>query len=100
MLQPSRHIDRLLAPRENNGYRSYGADAAVILNFVDQAQRLGFSLAEIREGVPNPTVAMPSPSIIVAALCQKEAEINRLIEAAAAKKKAIAALLDELRCVA
>lgn len=88
------------APRTANGYRSYGADAADALRFLDQAQRLGFSLAEIKGGMADGDGAMPSPSMIVAALHQKEAEIDRLIEAAAAKKKAIAALLDELRCVA
>ena len=88
------------AARADNGYRSYGADAVAILDFVDRAQRLGFSLAEIREGMPHPGAARPSPSIIVAALHQKEAEIDRLIEAAIAKKRAIASLLDELRCAA
>lgn len=41
-----------------------------------------------------------APSAIVAALLQKDAEIDRLIEAATARKKAIAALLDELHCAA
>jgi len=88
------------AARADNGYRSYGPDAVAILDFVDRAQRLGFSLAEIREGMPDPSMVMLSPSIIVAALHQKQAEIDRLIEAAIAKKRAIAALLDELRCAA
>lgn len=88
------------APRADNGYRSYGPDAVAILHFVDQAQSLGFSLAEIRVALPDPSAVMPSPSIIVAALHQKEAEIDRLIEAAIIKKQAIASLLDELRCVA
>lgn len=87
-------------PRAHNGYRRYGEGAAAILHFVDQAQRLGFSLAEIKEGMPDPRAALPSSSTIVVALLQKEAEIDRLIEAAKAKKKAIAALLDELRCAA
>lgn len=88
------------APRTDNGYRSYGPDAVAILYFVDQAQRLGFSLAEIGEGMPNAPREMPAPSAIVAALCHKAAEIDRLIQAATAKKQAIVSLLDELRCVA
>ena len=86
------------APRTDNGYRSYGADAVAILHFVDQAQRLGFSLAEIQKGMPDPTREMPTQSAIIAALRQKDAEIDQLIEAATAKKQAIAALLEELCC--
>jgi len=83
----------------DNGYRIYGEDAAALLHFVDQAQRLGFSLAEIKAGMPDEGAATPSPTKIVAALRQKEAEIDQLIAVATAKKKAIAALLEELRCV-
>lgn len=87
------------APRMDNGYRSYGANAVGILHFVDQAQRLGFSLTEIQHGMPDPSWELPVPSAIVAALRQKEVEIDRLIVAATAKKQAIALLLAELRCV-
>lgn len=86
------------APRTANGYRSYGVEAADALRFLDQAQRLGFSLAEIKRGMPDPNGATPSPSMLLAALQQKEAEIDRLIEAALARKKAIATLLVELEC--
>ncbi len=87
------------ASRMDNGYRSYDEDAATILNFVNQAQRLGFSLAEICEGMPAKGAATPAPTTIIAALRRKDAEIDRLIESAIHKKKAIAALLDELQCV-
>ena len=86
-------------PRQANGYRSYGEDAVAVLHFVDQAQRLGFSLAEIGEATPNSGGPLPSPTTMVTALRRKEAEIDRLIEATMAKKQAIAALLEELRCV-
>ena len=87
------------ARRMDNGYRIYGEDAAALLHFVDQAQRLGFSLTEIKAGMPDQGAATPSPTMIVAALRQKEAEIDQLIAAATAKKKAIATLLEELKCV-
>jgi len=86
------------APRTANGYRSYGAEAADALRFLDRAQRLGFSLAEIKGAMPNPNGLTPSPSAIVAALRQKDEELDRLIQGATAKKQAIAALLNELRC--
>ena len=88
------------APRMDNGYRSYGADAVAILDLVDQAQRLGFSLAEIQQKMPDPSRGMPASSAIVAALHQKNAEIDRMIQVATARKRAIASLLGELRCVA
>ena len=87
------------ASRMDNGYRSYPEDAVGILNFVNQAQRLGFSLAEICEGMPDKGAAAPAPAVIITALRRKDAEIDRLIESAISKKKAIAALLDELQCV-
>jgi DNA-binding transcriptional MerR regulator len=86
-------------PREANGYRSYGPDALVILNFVDRAQQLGFSLTEIRTSMTGLKAAVPSSATIVAALHTKRDEVDKLIEVATRKKDAIAALLDELRCV-
>ncbi|MOA61828.1 hypothetical protein D3C78_1870630 [compost metagenome] len=70
-----------------------------ILNFVNQAQRSGFSLAEICEGMPDKGTETPAPTTIITALCRKDAEIARLIESAITKKKAIAGLLDELKCL-
>ncbi|RYF59355.1 MAG: MerR family transcriptional regulator [Comamonadaceae bacterium] len=87
------------ASRMDNGYRRYGEDAAVILNFVNQAQRLGFSLAEICEGMPDKGAAAPAATTIIAALRRKDAETDRLIDSAITRKKAIAALLEELQCV-
>ena len=82
-----------------NGYRSYDEDAATILNFVNQAQRLGVSLAKICEGMPDKGIATPAPTAIITALRRKDAEIDRLIESAIIKKKAIAGLLGELKWV-
>ena len=83
----------------DNGYRSYDEGAVTILNFVNQAQHLGFSLAEICEGLPGNGAETPSSAMIITALHRKDAEISRLIESAVTKKKAIAALLDELKCI-
>ena len=81
------------ARRADNGYRIYDEDAATLLHFVDQAQRLGFSLAEIKAGLPDQGTTTPSPTKIVAALRQKEVEIDQLIAVAGAKKKRL------LRCL-
>lgn len=84
--------------RTANGYRSYGDDAADVLRFIDRAQRLGFSLAEIKVAMPDANRSTPSTSAIIAALLRKDAEIDQLLEATAAKKRAIAILLSELQC--
>lgn len=84
--------------RTANGYRSYGDEAADVLRFIDRAQCLGFSLAEIKIVMPGVNRSLPSTSAIVAALLRKDAEIDQLLEAAAAKKRAIAILLSELNC--
>lgn len=39
--------------RGANGYRSYPEQAAVIVNYIRMAQRLGFTLAEIAEELPS-----------------------------------------------
>lgn len=86
------------ASREANGYRNYPEEAVAMLQFVDRAQSIGFSLSEIRERKPDGGLTLPAPSSILAALEQKDKEIDRLIEEAEAKKAAIAAMLDELQC--
>jgi DNA-binding transcriptional MerR regulator len=44
------------APRTEAGYRVYGAEALDLLAFVRQAQRLGFTLEEIKETVFDPPI--------------------------------------------
>lgn len=39
--------------RRNNGYRDYSEDMIFILNYIQTAQRLGFSLSEIGEEIPH-----------------------------------------------
>lgn len=86
-------------PREANGYRSYGDEDVATLRFIDQAKRLGFTLAEIKDAAADSGGAAPSPATIVTALRRKGIEVDQLIEAATIKKLAIAALLEELQCV-
>lgn len=40
--------------RQGNGYRSYSKEAAALLNIIDNAQRTGFSLEQIRRFLPQP----------------------------------------------
>ena len=84
--------------RHSNGYRSYDEAAVEILKFVDQAQRLGFSLAEIKAGRPGPTSSLPSTSVMVAALRQKDADLEALMTETDRRRRAIKLLLDQLDC--
>ena len=87
-----------IAVRHSNGYRSYDEAAVEILKFVDQAQRLGFSLAEIKAGRPGPTSSFPSTSVMVAALRQKDADLEALMTETDQRRRAIKLLLDQLDC--
>ncbi|MBJ5866686.1 MerR family transcriptional regulator [Salmonella enterica subsp. enterica serovar Derby] len=40
--------------RQGNGYRTYSADAVALLNIIDNAQRTGFTLEQIRRFLPQP----------------------------------------------
>ena len=84
--------------RHSNGYRSYDAAAVEVLKFVDQAQRLGFSLAEIKVTRPGLGSTFPSTSVMVAALRQKDADLEALMTETAQRRKAIKLLLDQLNC--
>jgi MerR family copper efflux transcriptional regulator len=68
----------LPAPRRTEaGYRVYGADALDVLAFVRQAQRLGFSLDEIREIVAiQRSGLLPCPHVHGLVL-RKRADLDR-----------------------
>lgn len=40
--------------RQENGYRAYSTDTAMLLNIIDNAQRTGFTLEQIRRFLPQP----------------------------------------------
>ncbi|HDR2780801.1 TPA: MerR family DNA-binding transcriptional regulator [Enterobacter sichuanensis] len=40
--------------RQENGYRAYSTDTATLLNIIDNAQRTGFTLEQIRRFLPQP----------------------------------------------
>lgn len=89
---------RLIPPsaRRDNGYRDYPEQAISTLRFIDGAQRLGFSLSEIRRGLSPTDGAMPSEPEMVVALRKKLAEVETHIREAKARRNEILAAIDEL----
>ncbi|MBY0367361.1 MerR family transcriptional regulator [Roseateles aquatilis] len=63
--------------REGNGYRHYGPEALWMLEIIASAQRVGFSLDEIRSLLPDPHAAWQHDALLES-LQQKVAEIDRL----------------------
>jgi DNA-binding transcriptional MerR regulator len=84
------------ANRGENGYREYPATAVKMLQLIDGAQRLGFSLSEIRAGLSEAAPHFPSHEAMVTALRNKLEHIDQHMKEVRARRRAIVALLEEL----
>ena len=84
------------ATRGGNGYREYPDDAVATLRLIDGAQRLGFSLSEIREALTQAAPHRPSQKAMIAALRCKLVNIDQHILDAKARRREIVKLLEEL----
>jgi MerR family copper efflux transcriptional regulator len=73
--------------RGENGYREYPGRVAKMLSLINDAQRLGFSLNEIRAGLSE---AVPK------ALRSKLENIDQYIKEARARRRQIVKLLKEM----
>ncbi|WP_442953881.1 MerR family transcriptional regulator [Pararhizobium sp.] len=82
--------------RRDNGYRDYPEQALSTLQFIAGAQRLGFSLSEIRRGLSPTDGAMPSDPEMIVALRKKLVEVETHIREAKARRSEIIAAIDEL----
>jgi MerR family transcriptional regulator, copper efflux regulator len=84
----------LPAPRRSAaGYRVYGSDALDLLAFVRQAQRLGFSLDEIKEIVAiQRSGRQPCPQVHGLVL-RKRADLNRRLADLSEMRKRLDAVL-------
>ena len=90
----------LLAPasRLGNGYRSYQADAVRSIQFIRSAQTLGFTLAEIRDIIPQLADGRLDRSAIEQRLGTKIAQIDAHIKELRALKKELVATVNSLTC--
>lgn len=82
--------------RDGNGYRTYPESAAKLLHLIDNAQRLGFSLSEIRSGLSEAAPHFPSCAAMVKALRHKLKSIDQHIKEVRARRREIVRLLAEL----
>lgn len=85
----------LVARRRSNGYRDYPAEAVDWLRYLRTAQALGFSLAEIEQGLPLLSDRDNSGPQLRAAMQSKLADIDERIAALAALRADLARRLDE-----
>jgi MerR family copper efflux transcriptional regulator len=82
--------------RDGNGYRKYPDTALKILELIDNAQRLGFSLSEIRAGLSEAAPNFPSRAAMVKALRSKLDHIDQHIKEVRARRRRILKLLKEM----
>lgn len=86
------------ADRALNGYRDYPASTVDLIVFIERAQKLGFSLKEIRAGAATPkTDGHPvSCETVLPALRRKLADVEAHIAAAQATREEIVNLIAAL----
>jgi MerR family transcriptional regulator, copper efflux regulator len=82
--------------RHANGYRDYAERAAKMLTLIDDAQRLGFSLSEIRTSLGEAAPDFPSRASMVKALRSKLASIDRHLSDVRIRRRQIVKLLSEM----
>jgi MerR family transcriptional regulator, copper efflux regulator len=82
--------------RDENGYRKYPDSAPKILELIDAAQQLGFSLSEIRAGLSEAAPNFPSRAAMVKALRGKLDHIDQHIKEVRARRRQIMKLLKEM----
>ncbi|MGO4157033.1 heavy metal-responsive transcriptional regulator [Cupriavidus sp. YAF13] len=97
-----RHYEKvgLLEPpaRLDNGYRSYDAEAIRRIQFVRSAQTLGFSLAEIREIIPQLLNGKFGRAEIEQRLSAKIGQIDAHIKELQSLRNELVATANSLSC--
>jgi len=84
------------ASRSLNGYREYPGTAVKLLVLIDNSQRLGFSLAEIRDALAEAAPHFPSHDALTKALRAKLVALDQHLKDVRARRREIQALLEEL----
>lgn len=84
------------ADRGANGYRDYPAELIAFLQFIEQAQSLGFTLREIADVETQEGDHIVSCTDALALLARKRDTVTALIAEAQDRKRRIEALMAEL----
>ena len=79
-----------------NGYREYPDKAVKVLKLIDESQRLGFSLSEIRDSLTEAAPNFPSRAAMVKALRSKLENIDRHVKEIRTRRRQIVKLLEEM----
>jgi DNA-binding transcriptional MerR regulator len=82
--------------RGENGYRDYPDAAVKRLGLIDNAQRLGFSLGEIRASLSESAPDFPSRATMVKALQSKLESIDAHMREVRVRRREIVRLLEEM----
>jgi MerR family transcriptional regulator, copper efflux regulator len=82
--------------RGDNGYRDYPDTAVKMLTLIDTAQRLGFSLNEIRDALSEAAPNFPSKATMEKALRSKLESIDQHIERVRDRRIQVVKLLEEM----
>jgi MerR family transcriptional regulator, copper efflux regulator len=85
------------ASRDKNGYRDYPPDVMTKLQFIQQAQHLGFTLSEVAEVRPSNKGHPISCAVAIELLTAKLSSIDALMVEAQQRKQAIKIQIEELR---
>jgi DNA-binding transcriptional MerR regulator len=84
------------AVRGENNYREYPEAAVKMLRILDDAQRLGFSLSEIRDALSEAAPAFPSRTVMRKALRNKLESIDKHLREVRNRRRQILDLLREM----
>ena len=84
------------AVRSENGYREYPETAVKALTLIDGAQRLGFTLTEIRQSLSEAAPGFPSRVAMVKALRSKLESVDQHLREVRSRRGEIVKLLAEL----
>ena len=88
-------IGLLQVERRANGYRTYPAEAAVVLELIAAAQQAGFSLEEIRSLLPG-NLGQWQHDALLTALTAKVTDIEKLQARLAQTKAHLLALIADI----
>lgn len=84
------------ASRGENGYREYPDTAVKMLGLIDNAQRLGFTLSEIRTSLIESAPDFPSRAAMVKALRAKLESLDQHMKEVRTRRQEIVRLLQNM----